>query len=219
MHSKASHSHMLPQIIHVSPQDPKSQPEWMKKRCDRGLVHVFFFFSHLQIFRSFHFQGYFLHCGLVRFLFLAKILSLSTATDELRIKCSHKTKAQKSNKMAQHRNTNTHTHVQTHMAVSRSRVANDVFTLVWGDCYFCAEPDNSIIHCGCWCTHFTSIERRGRQCLAHGVCSMCACQQYVCICMRVCCAREKTRQQQMNYWHARPYSGKGKEEEKEKELS
>lgn len=215
MHSKAPHSHMLPQIIHVSPQDSKSQPEWMKKRCDRGLVYVFFFFLICKYFALSIFRSIFLHCGLVRFLFLAKIHSLSTATDELRIKCSHKTKTQKSNKMWRK-----HTHVQTHMAVPRSRVANDVFTLVWGDCYFCAEPDNSIIHCGCWCTHFTSIERGGGgQCLAHGVCSMCACQRYVCIFMRVCCAREKTRQQQMNCWHARPHSGKGKEEEKEKELS
>ena len=50
----------------------------------------------------------------------------------------------------------------------RSLVASDVFTLVWGDCYFCAEPDNSIIHRGCWCTHFTSM-RKGGGCVSHRV--------------------------------------------------
>lgn len=39
----------------------------------------------------------------------------------------------------------------------RALVASNVFTLTWRDCYFCTEPDNSIIHHGCVCTHFTFV--------------------------------------------------------------
>lgn len=160
-------------------------PSGWKKDVTGDSFMSFFFFLICKYFALSIFRSIFLHCGLVRFLFLAKIHSLSTATDELRIKCSHKTKTQKSNKMWRK-----HTHVQTHMAVPRSRVANDVFTLVWGDCYFCAEPDNSIIHCGCWCTHFTSIEGGGAV-----SCSWCVfhvCMSTVCMHLyaRVLCAWE-----------------------------
>lgn len=75
--------------------------------------------------------------------------------------------------------TKTYTHACTRVdphgnaSSFRSPVASDVFTLVWGDCYFCTEPDNSIIHCGCWCTHFTSL-RKGAG-VSFSACSMCAC--------------------------------------------
>lgn len=78
---------------------------------------------------------------------------------------AHKIETQKSDehdeRKQEHAHTGTDTHLQTYMAapVPRSRVASDVFTLVRGDCYFCAEPANSIIHRGCWCTHFTSIRK------------------------------------------------------------
>lgn len=49
-----------------------------------------------------------------------------------------------------------------------------------GDCYFCAEPDNSIINRGCWCTHFTSA-RKGE-----GV-SRSECVFHVSMCAPECC--------------------------------
>lgn len=154
----------------------------------------FLSFFNSQIFRSFRFQGYFCIVALLGFCFQPRstISAQRPMSSGLNVHLK-----QKHRSPTRWHKTETHTHMQTHMAVPRSRVANDVFTLVWGDCYFCAEPDNSIIHCGCWCTHFTSI-RGGARCRAHGVFSMCACLQFVCICMCACCACEKTLQQQMN---------------------
>lgn len=116
----------------------------------------------------------------------------------------------------------THMHVQTHMAalVSRSRVASDVFTLMWGDCYFCTELDNSIIHRRCWCTHFTS----GR--MEAGVpCSECVC---VCVCVPLVmsifecegvCHVWEDLQQKMNCWHAAQHSRRGKRQEEKRKMN
>lgn len=69
MDSKASQSHILPQIIYVSPQGCKSQLNSMKKRCDRvtgGSVCVPLFLT-LKYLDFSSFQGYFLRHGLVKF--------------------------------------------------------------------------------------------------------------------------------------------------------
>ena len=36
--------------------------------------------------------------------------------------------------------------VRVRVCAHRYPVVSRVFTLVWGDCYFCTEPENSIIH-------------------------------------------------------------------------
>lgn len=98
--------------------------------------------------------------------------------------------------------------------VPRSPVASDVFTLMWGDCYFCAEPDNSIIHHGCWCTHFTSVRMEA------GVSSF-ECVPLALVyarfgaCARVC----EDLQQKMNCWHATPHSRRGKRQEEKRKRS
>lgn len=82
MDSKASQSHILPQIIYVSPQGCKSQLNSMKKRCDRvtgglGLCPLIF---NSQIFRFSSFQGYFLRHGLIKF----SVCSLDPQTSQTR---------------------------------------------------------------------------------------------------------------------------------------
>lgn len=94
----------------------------------------------------------------------------------------------------------THTRVDPHGNASsfRSPVACDVFTLVLGDCYFCMEPDNSIIHCGCWCTHFTSLRKGAGVCFQRVPCV----RVYVSI--WACTHVWGDFQQKMNCWHATP---------------
>lgn len=67
----------------------------------------------------------------------------------------------------------------TAASVPRSLVASNVFTLMWGDCYFCTEPDNSIIHRGCWRTHFTFVRMEAGVFLGES-----ALRSSVCLCAR-----------------------------------
>lgn len=114
----------------------------------------------------------------------------------------------------------TETHIRTRVDPhgsansSRSPVASDVFTLVWGDCYFCTEPDSSIIHCRCWRTRFTSLRKGGG----------CVCFQraprvrvYVSIWARTHVWGDLQRK--MNCWHATPNSRGGKKHEAKRKRS
>ena len=85
-------------------------------------------------------------------------------------------------------------------------MASNVFTLKCRDCYFCTEPDNSIIHHGCLCTHFTFVRMEA------GVSSSeCACLSCISMyeCVRMCeDAPDRTRTAHTLYHTGREERGR-----------